>query len=1028
MTKLPNPVGVVDEGLRRQHAYLAALHETALGLIGRLDLDDLLEAILKRAGQLLGTPHGFVYLVGPGEAHLERRLRAGAFSQLRDRRLKPGEGLAGKVWQTGQPLVVHDYDAWPGRSPNFPGNLIRAVAGVPLKSGSQVAGVLGMAYGAESGRAFGEDEVELLSRFAELAAIALDNARLFRESEERRRNLEQLYRLGTAMQEPLSLEDRLNLVVGAVQEVVGFDRVVIWLPTPDERHLEATAWVGFDIDAGEVIRFPIHGGVPALSKAYLEQAEIILEGSAPVPEAYRVPDAHAGVKFIRARNPAVLPLISRGRCVGVLAADNAVSHRPVAPNLNMLRTFAANAAVAIENARLYASVQQELAERARAEAALRESEERHRLVLESSPDPIVIYDMLGQATYVNPAFAQTFGWSREELLGKRIDFVPEENKPETAETIQKLLAERRVLGFETRRFTKDGRVLDVQLSASLFEDKDGKPAAIMAVCRDITDRKRAEEELQRAKADAEAANRTKSTFLANMSHELRTPLNAIIGYSEMLQEEAEELGQDALIPDLQKINMAGKHLLQLVNDVLDLSKIEAGKMGIYLESFDVSTMVREVNATIQPLAERNANTVQVEHRDDLGTMRADLTKVRQALFNLLSNACKFTKQGIIKLAVTRQAEGGTDWIVFSVADSGIGMTPEQMETLFEAFTQADASIAHQYGGTGLGLAITKRFCELMGGGITVESEAGKGSTFTVRIPAEVVVDSRGLTPPVARPHPLAPLSQNWERGPGGEGSGPTLLAIDDDPTARDLLQRFLTSEAFEVVTAASGEEGLRLAKELRPTAITLDVMMPGMDGWAVLTALKADPDLADIPVIMLTVLDNKDLGYALGASEYLTKPIERDRLAAILKKYRPDHPPGFVLVVEDDAATRDILRRVLAKEGWSIDEAENGRVGLEHVAQARPDIIVLDLMMPEMDGFEFLAQVRQHREWRSIPVVVMTAKELTAEDHLRLNGYVERILQKGAYSREELLAEIRDLVAAHLGQPVRGVRRRLDEG
>jgi signal transduction histidine kinase/DNA-binding response OmpR family regulator/HAMP domain-containing protein len=501
----------------------------------------------------------------------------------------------------------------------------------------------------------------------------------------------------------------------------------------------------------------------------------------------------------------------------------------------------------------------------------------------------------------------------------------------------------------------------------------------------------------------EIASQHKSQFLANMSHELRTPLNAIIGYSEMLQEEAEELGQVDFLPDLQKINAAGKHLLALINDILDLSKIEAGKMDLFLETFEIAPMLRDVVTTITPLVEKNANTLAVHHAADLGAMRADLTKVRQALFNLLSNACKFTQQGIVTLAVTREAVAGVDWLTFRVSDTGIGMTSKQVEKLFQSFSQADASTTRQYGGTGLGLAITRHFCQMMGGDITVESALGQGSSFTIRLPTGVI-DPKAAP---ALPAEAATASVLPE-------GAPTVLVIDDDPTVHDLMQRFLSKEGWCVVAATSGAEGLRLAKALHPAVITLDVLMPGMDGWTVLTRLKGEPDLADIPVIMLTIVDDKRMGYTLGAADYLTKPINWERLTAILRQYPCTHPPCPVLVVEDDAAMRDILRRVLEKAGWAVTEAANGREALECVAAHRPELILLDLMMPEIDGFTFVEELRQQEAWRSIPVVVVTAKDLTPDDCQRLTGSVEQILQKGAYSREELLREVRDLVATHV--------------
>ena len=499
----------------------------------------------------------------------------------------------------------------------------------------------------------------------------------------------------------------------------------------------------------------------------------------------------------------------------------------------------------------------------------------------------------------------------------------------------------------------------------------------------------------------EVADRHKSEFLANMSHELRTPLNAIIGYSEMLQEDAADLGADQLTDDLQKINAAGKHLLELINAVLDLSKIEAGKMELYLETFDVATLVRDIAAVIQPLAAKNSNRLDVRCPDAIGPMHADLTKVRQALFNLLSNACKFTERGTVSLAVAREAADGQEWVTFGVSDTGIGMSPEQLAKLFEAFTQADAATTRRYGGTGLGLALSRRLCRMMGGDVTAESEAGRGSTFTIRLPAQVIETVE--EPPAA----AVPATDGPVAAVG------TVLVIDDEPAVRDLMQRFLGKEGFRVVTAASGEEGLRQARELRPDAITLDVMMPGLDGWAVLSALKADTDLADIPVVMLTIVDDKNLGYALGASDYLTKPIDRDRLAAVLGKYRRDLP---VLVVDDDVEVRQLLRRMLEPEGYAVVEAENGRVALERLRDGAPAVVLLDLMMPEMDGFDFVAEFRRHAAWRAIPIVVITAKDLSREDRERLNGYVQKILQKGTHGRAELLAEVRELVATSVAR------------
>ncbi|MFO1418702.1 MAG: response regulator [Methylotetracoccus sp.] len=502
-------------------------------------------------------------------------------------------------------------------------------------------------------------------------------------------------------------------------------------------------------------------------------------------------------------------------------------------------------------------------------------------------------------------------------------------------------------------------------------------------------------ELAQARDAALEATRLKSEFLANMSHELRTPLNAIIGYSEILAEDAEDCGRTEELGDLQKIRSAGKHLLALINDVLDLSKIEAGKMEVYLETFDVPPMLDDVVSTITPLVAKNGNRLELDFGPDLGALRADLTKVRQALFNLLSNACKFTHNGVVKLSARRETRDGIDWIRLAVSDTGIGISPEQMQKLFQAFSQADASTSRNYGGTGLGLVLSRTFCRMMGGDISVESAAGAGSTFTIDLPA-----AGGMV-----------------KRPAGTANGlPTVLVIDDDPNTHALMQRFLDRQGLHMAGAASGAEGLRMAHQLRPAVIILDVMMPGMDGWAVLTALKADPDLAAIPVIMATFVDEENLGFALGATDFLTKPINRDYLSRLLQKYRCANPPCPVLVVEDHPELRELMRRMLEQEGWAVAEAENGRLALERVAENRPELIVLDLMMPEMDGFAFLEALRQQPAWRGIPIIVVTAKDLTVEDRQRLNGYVEYIVSKGSRGREELLDELGNRIAECLGR------------
>jgi len=564
----------------------------------------------------------------------------------------------------------------------------------------------------------------------------------------------------------------------------------------------------------------------------------------------------------------------------------------------------------------------------------------------------------------------------------------------------------------------DGRIMGVMAMFARHELSDEILRALSTVADAVAlgvKRKRAEADRDRARLAAEEASRAKSLFLANMSHELRTPLNAILGYSEMLEEEAVEQGLSGFTPDLGKINAAGKHLLALINDILDLSKIEAGKMELWVESFDPRALIEDVASATRPLFGKGGNDFRLEIAADLGTMRADETKVRQCLFNLLSNAAKFTQNGQVTLAARRESlasldlvslEGKPtrDWLFFEVRDSGIGIRAEQVLRLFQPFTQADASTTRQFGGTGLGLSITRRFCQMMGGDVTVQSTPGVGSTFTLKIPASIDETPQIALAPLP-PVDSAPLAETEIR------LGTAVLVIDDDATQRDLMERFLAREGFVVQTASGGEEGLRLARQLRPLAITLDVMMPNMDGWSTLTALKADAELRDIPVIMLTMVDDKNRGYALGAADYATKPIDRARLTQILQKYVCPDPPCPVLLVEDDAVTRHMMRALLEREGWAVSEASNGREALLRVEENPPVVILLDLMMPEMDGFEFTANLQQNEKYRAIPIVVLTAKDLTEADRLRLHGSIQKVLHKSGTAQDELWQQVRDLVA-----------------
>ena len=635
-----------------------------------------------------------------------------------------------------------------------------------------------------------------------------------------------------------------------------------------------------------------------------------------------------------------------------------------------------------------------------AEQAIQESEQRLRVVAEAAPMAVVIVTFDdGIIRYANQRFGEMFELKGSSALGVQAKTLYAD--PQHRERFIGALTEHgHVEGMEMLLKRAGGEEFWA-LIASQRVQFEGRPAMINGLA-DISDRKRMEGELHKAIWASEQATRAKSDFLASMSHELRTPLNAIIGYSEMLVEDAESAGREAETADLRKIQDAGKHLLGLIDNILDLSKIEAGKMTLYLETFELRPMIDGVAATVIPLAKKTSNALVVDCADEVGTIHSDLTKVRQILFNLLSNASKFTRNGTITLTALRNTKEAGDWIEFQVRDTGIGMTPDQQAKVFEAFTQADDSTTRAYGGTGLGLAITKSFCRLMGGDVTLTSEAGKGTTFVVRLPA------------VTRAAPDTAVSTAEKRSPGPQVAepeqAPIVLVVDDDPNARELLCRHLQRGGYAVRTAANGEEAMRLVRTLKPDVVTLDVLMPQMDGWAVLGAMKEDASLAEIPVIMVTIVDNQSIGFSLGAADYLIKPIDRDRLVRAVQKCCPRGAPRHVLIVEDDAPTSELMGRALREIDCTVTQAGNGRVGLERLNEALPDAILLDLMMPEMDGFEFIAKVRADSRWRRIPVIVVTAKILTAEDLARLNGQVQHLVHKGEYSGKAVLAALQELV------------------
>jgi PAS domain S-box-containing protein len=634
----------------------------------------------------------------------------------------------------------------------------------------------------------------------------------------------------------------------------------------------------------------------------------------------------------------------------------------------------------------FIAIYTDITARKEAEKQLREDEERFRAIDAAAPVGLIIVDERDQTLlHLNPSFCEIVGKDAKALVGQPVSaiFAEPEKSKELADIINGASSERKEFHFKR----PDGADAYVMVSRVGLDYRGKK--AIIASFVDIHDRVRAEIELREAKEAAESASRVKSSFLANMSHELRTPLNAIIGYSEILLEDATDRGDKASMGDLEKIQAAGKHLLGLINDILDLSKIEAGRMDVYLEHVFLTRLVDEVKTIVEPMMTKNGNKFVIECPPDIGALQTDLTKIKQSVINLLSNAAKFTKEGTVTLRLSREEHDDVPWVKFEVIDSGIGMTEEQMGRLFQAFTQADSSTTRNFGGTGLGLTITRHFCAMLGGSIDVKSAPGEGSTFTILLPdratkaaADDMVALDSTRSAVVR----EPSSDAIE-----------VLVVDDDPAVHDVLAATLGREGYQITHAKDGIEALNILRTNPPDIVTLDVMMPKLDGWSVLGIMKSEPQLADIPVIMLTIVDHRNLGFSLGASEYMTKPIDRNRLVALIQKFAATKRDGAVLVVDDDPDVRAMVKSTIESVGMRAVEAANGQSAFDWLsAHPRPALVLLDLMMPKMDGFEFLERVRQNPEFVDLPIVVLTAKELTDNERSFLAERTLLVLSKSA--------------------------------
>jgi PAS domain S-box-containing protein len=653
----------------------------------------------------------------------------------------------------------------------------------------------------------------------------------------------------------------------------------------------------------------------------------------------------------------------------------------------------------------FSKITRDITERKRTQNLLQETEERHRKLFENNPHPTWVYDRETlRFLAVNHAAVTKYGYSVDEFLAMTIkDIRPPESVPSLLESVGGLREGTEKFGV-WKHLKKDGTDIDAEITSYAMNFADR--AAVVVVAVDVTQRKRDEaekrkfterlaasnQELELRNREVERATRLKSKFLASMSHELRTPLNAIVGFSDLLADETPGQLNPKQKRFVNHIKEGSAHLLQLINDILDLSKIEAGQLELRCEQFSVKDALPEVLSTIRPLA--MAKNIQVQQKIETErSVFADRVRFKQILYNLLSNAVKFTsKDGHIEIACADEGNS----VCISVTDSGIGIKPEDQAVIFEEFRQVETPTGTVQEGTGLGLAITKRLVERLQGRITVESTPGKGSRFAFTLPVGMQTSQQQTAPEPA----------NMRLFAAGSGK-PLVLIVDDELPARELLASYLSPE-YRTVMASSRSEALEMARQLRPDAITLDVLMADGNGFETLATLRQTPELANTPVIIVSIVDQTRVGLALGAAEYLLKPIRRSLLLETIRKHVPSQSDEdqSILLVDDDPATLELLQETLRSAGYETQAVQSGTRALEVLSSKLVSAVLLDLLMPGLDGFEVIRHVRQEPVLKELPILVMTGKTLTQEESALLAQETQALFYKNSSWRDQLIREV----------------------
>ena len=996
---------LLDETQQRNNE-LAVLNTIQQALAAELDMEAIYDLVGDQIRELFDAQ---VVMIGTFD-HEEEREHYPYLFEKGERfypEPRPFDNLRRHLIQTRQLVLINEYSneviaefglrVVPGT------RMPKCAVYVPLIVGETVRGHISL-QNVDRPYAFSDSDVRLLSTLANSMSVALENARLFdetnrllAETEQRAAEMSTVNTVSQALVSEIELNNLIELI--GEQTRVLFDADIVYVALLDEHT--------------NIINFSYNYGEDLVSISYGEGlTSRIIQTGEPLLINENVPGRHEELDIkqigVKAKSYLGVPIKSGRNTIGVISvqskrAEGRFDH----DDMRLLATIASNVGAAIQNAQLFSEIQRQ--------------KKYSEALVQNSPAAIIAGQSIEHIVETwNPAAEKLFGYAQEEAIGRKIDdLVASSNQlHDEATKFRVQVTHGQKVRSITQRTRKDGSLVDVELVAQPVI-VDGKEMGVIAIYHDITELLNARREAEAARLTAEQANQAKSAFLANMSHELRTPLNAIIGFTRIVQRRAEGTLPDKQLDNLDKVLVSAEHLLALINTILDIAKIEAGRMDVQLNLFEISPLLEACFVTAQPLLKPGVE-LKMEVDQEIPQIYSDQDKIKQILLNLLSNAAKFTSKGQIVVSAkydgskrgpsSKKNQGYVDGgsLVFSVADTGIGIPADKIETIFNEFQQVDNSSTREFSGTGLGLSISRKLARLLGGDLEVTSDEFVGSIFTLTVP---IYYGETTKPELLHTTPVEPTI------PSEEVSGrPVVLAIDDDPDVIYLLQENLAEAGYQVVGALAANEGLQMAKELQPFAITLDVKMPVKDGWQVLHELKADPHTNHIPVILLTVVDKKAMGYRLGADEYLVKPLDENAVLAALDRVarsQSNISPKRILVVDDDPDVFEMVSQLLSERNYELIPAVDGLSALQAIEKRLPEVILLDLLIPELDGFGLIDRLRQTPKCKSLPIIVLTAKTLTEEENEILQERVVKVIQKQGLDGISLLRELEIALAGN---------------